>query len=260
MAQGSYGKVTFFNDFNGLPDQIAGVPDATGEYLGGGVGLIGVNEGVLTSTVDEPGGVLSITTDTGDNDNHAIFSAGYKPADGGMWMEARLKLGSVAAVKTACWVGFTETLSLATPVMPAETATVTTTYNGSGGMVGFGLDTDATTIAWRFMAGDGAAALATESAAGVTGGAIGITVNVDTITADRWYLFRVEVDPNGLARGYFGDIGADRALAYVAKTTAALGTGDTFHAVAIVENRDANAEVMEVDYFGGEGYRDWAAT
>ena len=259
MAQGSRGTVRCWNDFTGMPDAIAGVPDATGETLGD-FGLTGVNEGVLGVTIDEPGGILSVTTDTADNDNQVIFAAGFKPADGGMWMEARLKLANVSAVKTAAWVGFTETLSLTTPVVPAETATVTTTYNGTGGMVGFGFDSDATTIAWRFQAGDAGVALATRDALGATGAAIGITANSQTITADRWYLFRIEVKPDGKARGYFGDIGAADKLKFIGETTVALGTGDTFHAVVMIENRDGNAEIMEVDYVEVEGHRDWLAT
>jgi hypothetical protein len=259
MAQGSNGTVRAFNDFNGLPDGIAGVPDATGENFGGGWGLIGVNEGVVTSTVDEPGGVLSITTDTADNDNHALFSGTYKPADGGMFMEARFKLANVAAVKSAVFCGFTETLSLTTPVMPAETATVTTTYNGTGGMAGFVFDSDATTLAWRFVAGDGGVALATIDALGAAGTAIGITANTTAVTADRWYYVRVEVTPSGIARGYFGDIGAGSQLRFIGRNTTALGVNDCFHACLLIENRDGNAEVLEVDFVEAEGSRDWSA-
>jgi hypothetical protein len=258
MAQGSRGRINCWNDFTGLPDAIAGVPDITGESLGA-FGLIGVNEGVLSSTVDEPGGILSITTDTADNDNHAVFAAGFKPSDGGMWMEARLKLANVSAVKSAAWIGFTETLVLATPVMPFETSVVTTTYNGAGGMVGFGFDSDATTLAWRFAAGDGGAALATKDRLGAVGTAIGVTANSIAVTADRWYLFRVEVKPDGKARGYFGGIGAADNLIFIGETTAALGVGDTFHACVMIENRDANLEIMEIDYIEADGGRDWRA-
>lgn len=268
MAQGSYGRVKFFNDFTAPPGGITtGVPDALFNNLGGGVGLIGVNEGVLALLADEPGGVLQITTDTGDNDNQALVAGVFKPADGGMFMEARLKIvDSVAAARAAVFVGFTETLAHDTPVMPAETATATTTYNGTGGMAGFVFDSDATTPAWRFVVGDGAAALATKAgpgavglANGAAGTAIGITANGETLTADRWYLFRVEIDPSGIARGYFGDIGANSQLELVGYNTTPLGTSDCFHATALYENRSGANEVFETDYFGGEGYRDWAA-
>lgn len=262
MAQGSRGKVHVFNDFTGgAGTSAAGVPLAADNVMGGGVGLIGVNEGVLALTVDEDGGILAITTDTADNDNQALYAGTFKPASGGMWMEARLKVvDSVASARAAVFVGFSETLALDTPVMPAETATVTTTYNGTGGMAGFVLDSDATTIAWRFVAGDAGVALATVDHLNAAGGAIGITANTETLTADRWYLFRVEITPAGIARGYFGDIGSGSQMKFVGKNTTALGTTDCFHAVALIENRSGANEILEVDYFEAEGYRDWAAT
>jgi hypothetical protein len=162
------------------------------------------------------------------------------------------------------FVGFTETLALDTPVMPAETATVTMTYNGTGGMIGFVFDSDATTITWRFVAGDAAVALATAAgkgatvAAGTVGGAIGIAANV-TITADRWYIFRVEVDNDGMGRGFIVGLNNSDVLTLVGESTAALGTGDNFHATALIENRSAANEIMEVDYCFGEAYRDWSA-
>ena len=261
MAKGSYGRIHYFNDFTSPPGGITtGVPDAGSTNLGGGVGLIGVNEGVIALTVDEPGGIIDITTDTGDNDNQALVAGTFKPADGGFWMECRFKIpDSVAATRAAVFVGFSETLALDTPVMPAETATTTTTYNGSGGMAGFVFDSDATTIAWRFVAGDGGAALATsdkEGSGGTVGGAIGISAAA-TITADKWYVARVEITPAGMARGYFGDIDTDEELRFIGRSTAALGTADSFHAVALIENRSAANERLEVDYFGGEAWRDW---
>lgn len=258
MGQGTYGRIKFWNDFTAAREQF--VPTTTGDYLGGGVSLIGVNEGTVDFTADEPGGVLDITTDTGDNDNNALVAGTFKPADGGFWMECRIKVtDSVAATRAAVFVGFAETLSMATPVMPAETATTTTTYNGTGGMIGFVLDSDATTIAWRFVAGDGGAAIATADATGTVGAAIGINANA-TITADRWYIFRVEVDTDGKGRGFISDLGATDVLKLVGKNTAALGTGDSFHAIALIENRSGANERMEADYFGGEASRDWAAT
>lgn len=258
MAQGTFGRIEFGNDFTAAREQFT--VTTTGDYLGGGVSIIGVNEGTVDFTADEPGGVIDITTDTGDDDNQALVAGCFKPQDGGMWAEARFKIpDSVAATRAAVWFGFTETLSLTTPVMPFETAATTTTYRGSGGMVGFGMDSDATTIAFRFAAGDGGAALATVDHKGTAGGAIGITPTPHTLTADRWYVARVEVGSDGIARGYWGDPGATDKLVYVGRNTAALGVGDNFHAVLMIENRSAANERLEVDYFNGSGGRDWAA-
>src|SRR3990167_2264743 len=261
MGQGTFGRIRFENDFTAPPLTAADlVPLAAANNLGGGISLIGVNEGSITLTVDEPGGIIDITTDVGDNDNQALVAGTFKPADGGFWMECRFKIpDSVATTRAAVFVGFSETLALDTPVMPAETATTTTTYNGTGGMAGFVFDSDASTIAWRFVAGDGGAALATinkEGPGGTVGGAIGITAAA-TITADKWYVARVEVNQDGYARGYFGDIDTDEEQRFVGRNTAALGTTDMFHAVALIENRSGANERLEVDYFGGEAWRDW---
>jgi hypothetical protein len=258
VAQGTFGRIEAKADFTGLPH--THVPAAEGDVLGNGWALIGVNEGSYVGTVDEPGGILAITTDTADNDNHAIWAGTFKPADGGMVMEARVKMADMAATQGAVFVGFTETLAKDTPVMPAETATATTTYNGTGGIAGFVFDSDSTALVWRFVVGDAGAALATETAAGAAGTAVGITPTQSTATNDRWYLLRVEVTPDGIARGYFGDIAAAATLDYVGKSTAALGTGDSFHACVLIENRAAGAEVLEIDYAYAEGGRDWLAS
>lgn len=261
MVQSSRGVIRFENDFTAAGvSSAAGVPLALNNVLGGGVGLIGVNEGVIGATVDEDGGILAITTDTGDNDNQALWAGTFKPSSGGMWMESRFKIvDSVAATRAAVFCGFTETLALDTPVMPAETATTTTTYNGTGGMAGIVFDSDATTIAWRAVWGDGGAALASRTPTGTVGGAIGITANTQTVTADRWVVVRVEITQAGIARVYFGDIGSNDQLKLIGENTTALGTSDCFHAVLMIENRSGADENLEVDYFEGEGYRDWAS-
>ena len=267
MGQGTFGEIKVFSHFNAPPLTVASgsVPLALTENLGNGIGLIGVNEGAIDWTVDEPGGIIAITTDTGDNDNHALVTGCFKPADGGMEMEVRFKVvDSYAAARAAVFIGFTETLALDTPVMPAETATTTTTYNGTGGMIGMLFDSDATALNFRFVAGDAAAALATVAGPkatvpeGTVGGAIGISANM-TLTADKWYVARIEVGPDGKGFGQINDIQDSSVLKTVGKNTAALGTGDTFHAIAMIENRSGANEILEVDYFYARGWIDWTA-
>lgn len=269
MAIGTKGRIEFGSDFTaGIDSQ---VPAATGEWLAGGIGLVGVNEGALNSTVDEPGGILDITTDVGDDDNEVLVAGAFKPADGGMWMECRFKIpDSVAAARAAVWIGFVETLSKTTPVMPSERATATTTFNNVGGMLGVMFDSDSTLLEFFGVAGDGQANLANKDYLGAVGNANGIQLTGaagipgGTIaTADRFYIVRVEIDPNGLGRVYFGDYdgGASltKPLKLVLENTTALGTGDNFHAIALIENRSAANERLEVDYFVGEAGRDWSA-
>lgn len=271
MAIGTKGTIPFDNDFNGISGVI--VIPATGIALGNGVGVIGIGAtGSLTAVLDEPGGIVSILTTATDNDNEALVSGNYKPADGGMWMEARFKIPtSVAATREAVWCGFTETFDQTTPVMPSERATATMTYNGTGGMLGVVFDGDSTLLEFFAVAGDGGAAIATKDKNGAVGAAGGIQLTGAAgipggtiLTADRWYIVRVEIDPNGKGRVYLGDYdgGASltKPLQLVLENTTALGTGDSFTAILMIENRAAADEELEVDYFYGEGFRDWAAT
>lgn len=252
---GSYGKIKFGSDFTGKYDSVVWGAAAlvSGDTWGDGIGFVSVNEGSFASTVDEPGGILAITTDTGDNDNAVLFAGPFKAADGGMEVEARFKYSNVDC---AVFVGFTETLDGTTPVMPAEFATATMTYNGTGGMVGFNYDVDGTTDDFRAVMGDGGAAVASSGN--------GTRANA-TVTADRWIIARVVVNPDTSAECWLGDVGhADSSavpqMRLIKKFDAGLTATDLMFACLMIENRSGAARVLEVDYMFGEGGRDWACT
>lgn len=253
---GAYGRIPFGSDFTGLYDSVVWGSGAlvSGDTFGSGLGFTSVNEGTFASTVDESGGVLAITTDTGDNDNAAIVAGKFAPRDGGMWLEARFKYDS--ATLAAVWVGFAETMAKDTPVMPSEFATATMTYN-PGGQIGLSYDPDGTTDDWRAVMGDGSAAIS-DSGNGHRANA--------TVTADRWVEARVVLNPDGTGECWLGDVGHTNSngmnnLRMIKRFTAGtlLTTTDLFFAVLMVENRDGNARVLEVDYIFGEGGRDWRA-
>jgi hypothetical protein len=254
---GSCGKIEVFSDFTGIYDSVAwGATNlVAGDGLGGsGIGFASVNEGSFASTVDEPGGILAITTDTGDNDNAVLLAGPFRAADGQLTFEARFKHSS--ATTPAIFAGFSETMALDTPVMPAEFATATMTYNGSGGMVGWSFDIDATTNDWRALMGDGGAA--------VSGSANGTRANATT-TADRWLVARVELGQDTSAKCWLSDVGhvsrpdSIPELRLVKSFDAGLTATDLVYAVLMIENRTGAANVLEVDYFSACGYRDWSA-
>lgn len=249
---GSKGRIAFGGDFTGKYDSVVwGAAALVSGDLAPGVGFVSVNEGSFASTVDEPGGILAITTDTGDNDNAVLFAGPFKAADGNIVLETRFKYSNVDC---AVFVGFTETLDGTTPVMPAEFATATMTYNGTGGMVGFNYDVDGTTDDFRAVMGDGGAA--------VSGSGTGVRANA-TLTADRWIIARVVLYEDTSAECWLGEVGhADSAnvptLRLIKKFAAGLTATDLVFACLMIENRSANARVLEVDYFEGEAGRDWA--
>ena len=154
MPQGSFGTIEAFNDFTGSYEDVTWA--STSVDLNGGWQLVSVNEGTIQQVVDEDGGVIQFLTDSADNDNCALIAGPFKPANGVMSFEARFKVADDVA-NTAIFAGFTETIAKDTPVMPAEFATATMTYNGSGGLLGLQWDSDATTNAWRATSGDGGA-------------------------------------------------------------------------------------------------------
>lgn len=255
MSSG-YGRIPFGSDFTGGYASVAwgATQLVSGDTWGNGLGFTSVNEGSFASVADESGGVITITTDTGDNDNACFFAGKFAPRDGKMTLEARLKVAANDSV--GVFVGFTETLALDTPVMPAEFATATMTYNGTGGILGLVYDADGTTDDWRACMGDGGAAISDSSN--------GIRANA-TIANDQWYICRVVLNEDGSGECWLGDPGhADtnnmEQMRLIKSFTAGtlLTKTDLFYACVLVENHNGGgAEVLEVDYIFGEAGRDW---
>ena len=250
MALGK-GKIYFGSDFTGLYTGIT--VGASANYIDGGISLIGVNEGSIASTIDETGGILAITTDTGDNDNHALVAGVFSPRDGTITVNGRWKVNNLDC---AVFFGLAETMAYDTPVMPAEFATATMTYN-PGGMVGFNYDADGTTDDYRAVMGDGSAAIA--------GSGNGTRANAD-VTVDQWIEGKIELFPDGSANCWLGtaadknvdgEVNLKLVKSFTAKDGTLLTPTDVFHAVLMIENRSGNARVLEVDLFEGFGSRDW---
>jgi hypothetical protein len=250
------GLITVWSDFTGILNDVAWGTGTLVAPLAEGIGFTSDDEGSFASTLDEPGGILAITTDVGDNDNAVLFAGPFFARDGGCEMKARFKYSNV---DTSIFVGFCETLSLTAPAMPAEFATVTMTYN-PGNMIGLQYDVDGTTDDFRAVMGDGSAALL-DSGNGVRANA--------TVTADRWFEAVVNVNPDGSGECWLSDSGhVDQdglpvlrlIKRFYSKGATMLNTTDPLFATLMIENRSGNARVLEVDYFGARGYRDRRCT
>ena len=245
------GKIYWGSDFTGfVADQVWGTGTLVAP-LAPSIGFTSVNEGSFASTTDESGGILAITTDTGDDDNACLAAGPFCPRDGKMVMRARFKYSNVDC---AIFVGFAETISLTTPVMPAEFATATMTYN-PGGCIGFNYDADGTTDDFRAVMGDGSAAISDSSN--------GTRANA-TLTADRWFESVVILNEDGSGECWFGDSGhSDSNSMNKLRLIKRFSTGtlltptDLFYGVLMIENRSGNARVLEVDLMEGEAGRDW---
>jgi hypothetical protein len=246
------GEIRVWSDFTGILNDVAWGTGTLVAPLAEGIGFTSVNEGSFASTVDEPGGILAITTDTADNDNAALIAGKFFPRDGGCYMKARFKYSNTDC---AIFVGFAETMALDTPVMPAEFATATMTYN-PGNMIGLQYDVDGTTDDFRAVMGDGSAALL-DSGNGIRANA--------TVTADRWFEAEVIVNADGSGECWLSDVGHVDGDSipqlrliknFTSRSATMLNVTDPLYAVLMIENRSGNARVLEVDYFGALGYRD----
>jgi len=244
MGIGSFGRLRVFEDFLGFAPASAGAaPTADVSINMGNVAFTCLNEGTNTHTVDEPGGILAITTDTGDNDNAVLWAGPFKPADGGVVAEFRFKVADITTC--AIFAGWSETLhQTGTPVCPAEYATTTLTINGSGGMAGMLWDPDGTANDWRAVAADGGAVASDLTTATGTLSDQGDAVN------DEYDVVRVEIDVNGDAKIYH-----DGSL--IDDVAACVTASDVGYVCLLFENRSAAANTAEVDYFYAEGGRDW---
>lgn len=247
MAIGSFGRVRIFEDFLGMAPVSAAI-SLTSDVVTrmGQLSYIGVAEGAATMLVDEPGGVISITTSGNDNDNACLFAGPFKPSDGGVVMEVRFKVEDVDA--SAIFVGWSQTLhQTSAPVMPANSTggTPTLTIAGSGGVAGMLHDADNTVTSgdvWRAVAGDGGAV------------ASDLTTSTGTIStaavSDEYDIVRVEIDVNGDAKIIHNGKVIDDVAACVTAS-------DYGFCLIMLEERSSNAEKLEVDYFYAEGGRDW---
>ena len=240
MPQGSKGVITVWNDFSGA---MGDVTWGTGQVdLGGGLGFVSDNEGTVNEIANESGGVVQFLTDTGNDDNICLLAGPFDPSQGPVTIECRFKI-SDSITLGAVFCGFSETMALDTPVMPAEFATSTMTYNGTGGMLGLLWDPDASTNAWKALSGDGGA-VGNATNYGADG-----TDATDAMVLDEFDIVKV------VLTGDRGEVWHDEELV-ASGVTGTTGT-DLVYAVLMCENRSAAAEQFEVDYFWAEGPRDW---
>lgn len=244
MGIGTKSRIKVFEDFMGFTSTTQGdarSPQAKVQYGS-------VNGGSFAHITDEPGGVLTMTTDTDGGDNVVIYSGPFKPSDGGVVMETRLKISD--ATYGYYYVGFQETLAYDTPVVAATADTAATlTHGATGCHAGFFYTGTATadTMDWVVIAGDGAVAASNSTANGTATG---------RIPADSVYeVFRVEIDTHGNADFW---VGGERGLEHIKHIEDAVTATDQQYALAMAAAPDTQAAIVAyVDYFLAEGNVDW---
>lgn len=250
MPQSGKGRISNFNDFNGSFEDLTWA--STSVDLGEGWWFVSVNQGTLQKVTDEPGGVIQFLTAASDNDNVVLLSGPYRPLDGGCWMEARFKVADDMG-NTQLYVGFVEEMNQATPVIPAEFSGTAMTYNQTSTNSGAGMqyDSGGTTDDFRAVAFQGTVAASNADANG--------TRSNQTITADEYYIVRVEIDADGTARMYIAHDGDGKDGLFLVKSVeTAITPGDLFFATLICQTATGAALELEVDYVDANGQRDWS--
>ena len=261
MRGTGHGNIGFFEDFQSAIVQT--LSDAT-QYRYNDIRLIAISGDVdMTITVDEPNGIAGFSGAGGAADGIGLTSAPMCPSlNGIITMETRFKLSLLTT--WGGFIGWQETVNMAEIVNPFTLSGTTLTSNNGGNAFGIYYDTTADTDDWRVHASidgtEGTTATVTNSTGTVTTlGALGIRANAVPVV-DSFMYIRVEIDPDGAGRVYYGDIStapSNTGPKLVASLAAGyLDTAALYHPVVILVDPSTNDPTWEVDYFGATGGRD----
>ena len=265
-VQDSFGRLTVFEDFLTLfEDTDTAIVDADG-LRHNDVLIIAVSGDVaMNSTVDEPNGVAQFSGAGGAGDGIVISTSPLRPdRNGTIVTGGRAKMASITDGRF--FAGFMSTMDRDESLIPFTLSGTTLTANNSGEAVGFYVDFGATTDDMRFMSSTAGAADTTAAVINhvngttTTLGSLGVRANA-TLAADKYFVWRVEMDNDGTVRGYFGD---ESMLVKGPKLIATLKAGTMtttalyFPACAITSTSTGDP-LFEVDYFHASGARYWGA-
>ena len=263
--QDSYGKIGFFEDFIGAP-AASTISDATAGTLFKDVTLVAISGDVaMTHVVDESGGIVAFSAAAGAADGVALLGSPMQPSTNGV-IRAGGRFKVSAATDYRAFLGLQETISLSETVNPYTLSAVTLTANAAGNVIGFYYDTQATVDGFRFMAGTNSAAATTgglsySRTGATTLGSLGILAG-ETLTADKWMVWRIEINPDGSAQAYFGDetMANTTGLTLVASLKAGVISSTALYVAHMhLAEQSTGDPTHEVDYFYQYGNRDWAA-
>ena len=223
----STGKFVLFDDFFGtwaIGD--AGPADTWSSTAGSGTATE-----VATTVANSLNGAITMKSSTDDGANAANstmltgINLGWKANQGGLMMEARLKVDAVTAV--ALFIGFTDTIS--TTVELPIFLTTTAIDSDATDACGVAFDTDGTTDQW-FHGGVKAGTDTTPAYSG------------SLPAADTYVVVRVEVSSTGAVQGFIdGKAIGDPVAAAVTATTA-------LTPCIVVSSRSAAARILTIDY------------
>jgi hypothetical protein len=227
MYKPSTGKFTLFDDFFGtwaIGD--AGPADTWSSTAGSGTATE-----VATTVANSLNGAVTMKSSTDDGANSANstlitgVNLGWKANQGGLMMEARLKVSAISVV--AIFVGFTDTIST-TVELPIFLAAGNLDSDAADAC-GVVFDTDATTDQWCH----GGVKAGTDTTPAFSGSAP---------AADTYVVVRVEVSADGAVQGFINGKAIGDPVANAVTATVALTP------CIAVSSRSAAARTMTIDY------------
>ncbi len=263
--QDGFGKIGFFEDFQGLTDDDDITLSDAAPIQWNQVLMVPISGDVAQNVVvDESGGVVSFSGAAGAADGIALLSAPMQPSGNGtLVVVGRWKASAVTDYRV--FFGWQETADRDETVNPFTLSGTTLTDNNGGQVVGFYFDSQATVDGFRFMSSsDGTAdttAACTSRTGATTLGTLGILAG-ETLAADSWIVARVEIDPDGAARGYLGAAGSANQNGLTLVCSLDAGTLDAdalYHPHMHLAEQSTGDPTHEVDYFGATGNRDWTS-
>lgn len=223
-------KVTFYDDF------LAAAIDGRISSTAGS----GTSNEVATKVADSLNGEITLKSASDDGAHGAnatsltLDELNFKANQGGLVMEARLKLDAITAA--ALFVGFTDVISSTVEMPIYKTDGADTVDSDADNACGVCFDTDGTTDQW-FHGGTKAT---TDTAATHSGTAP---------AADTYVIVRVEVSAAGAVQGFINGTAIGAATANAVTATTALTP------CIVVCNRGPAQRIATVDYIWAQQNR-----
>lgn len=255
MSQDAFGRIGFFEDFQGLEDPSTNtITENTSERLNDMLMIPVSGNETWSHLVDESGGVSAFKGDAaGAGDGIALCSSPMQPSgNGAISMGVRFKYSAVTDM--LLFVGWVETVDTDSVTIPFSLSGTSLTSGSVGQCVGLYYDTAANTDDWRMMGSSDGTPFTT--ALGTLG-----TRATSTPVLDEYMVIRVEIDPDGLARCYYGDSSTDihgTGLNLVDTLPAGnLDEDAVYHPLAVLLAVSTGQPTTDVDYFWAKGNRDW---
>ena len=245
---GSVGTVEVMEDFMSMQDDGGlTIVDATGIAFNN-LRLNAISgDVVMDQDVTLGGGVATFSGAGGAGDGISIASAPLIPRDGHMTIETRFKYAVWTDVQA--FVGFQETWDRDEAVNPFTLNGTTLTDNSVGNCWGIYYDTQATTDDWRAAASQAGTIVSAS-------GTLGVRAN-STLTADKFIIIRVELNPSGGGDVYISDALGDSFRLVDNLPNGTLSTTAAYHPVVTLLAQSTGDPLISVDYVRIRGGRSW---